>query len=533
MKNTQISGPRPRLSAAMIVCNEQDVIAETLDSIRAITDEIIVWDSGSEDETVSIARKKGAKVFQGFWKNDFSAARNACLEKVSGDWVLWLNAGEQLSADTRQKLREFIDSSAELNKAYLLMVEIPSADSRATGEQIAQPRLLPVKAGLKFEGRVRETLYRSIQAAGLEMAVAPGRIIRHSRQHSQVRKCLLAQRDLELVALEQAEKEEPETRLYLAQGEAYINMGVYDKAREAFSRAIEIAEYGSSDMLEGYYGLLTCYNSDQSLRDTQINVCFSALKIFPFDTQLLLAMGNYFQIHNLLDLAAQAFGIAVKFGKINSTSWHLCELPEVAASFLVMILQLQGKNEEAAQVLEEALKCHPQSARLPRVALDFYIKQGQEDKALETAKRSGAISGEDDPLVMAIRGACLAATQNWTPALALLQSAYLMDCRKPLCLRWLAVTLLSNGQIESAKPVLAEWQQLEPANPELLSYLAAVQEKHAFPDAAKAEEPADDSESALRRYRIDPGAPITELMSIRKSVADQSPAADSQNQEQT
>ena len=98
MKTQQVRNGRPRLSVALIARNEQEVIAETLDSILAIADEIIVWDSGSEDETMSLARKKGVKVFQGFWKNDFSAARNDCLSKVSGDWVLWLDAGEKLEA---------------------------------------------------------------------------------------------------------------------------------------------------------------------------------------------------------------------------------------------------------------------------------------------------------------------------------------------------------------------------------------------------------------------------------------------------
>ena len=97
MKTEQVRNGRPRLSVAIIVRDEQEVIAESLQSLRAIADEIVVWDSGSEDETIAIARKNGAKVFQGFWKNDFSAARNACMAKVSADWVLWLDAGERLS----------------------------------------------------------------------------------------------------------------------------------------------------------------------------------------------------------------------------------------------------------------------------------------------------------------------------------------------------------------------------------------------------------------------------------------------------
>jgi tetratricopeptide (TPR) repeat protein len=517
MKTEQVRNCRPRLSVAIIARNEQEVITGTLDSVRAIADEIIVWDSGSEDDTISLARKKGAKVFQGFWKNNFSAARNECLEKVAGDWVLWLDAGEKLDDKTAEKLREFIDSSTDPRKAYQLMVEISPADNFTAGEQIAQPRLLPVKAGLKFEGRVRETLHPSIKAAGLEIETAPGRILRHSRQHSQDRKIRLANRDLGLVELELINNENPEPRLFLVQGEAYVNSGDYDRAREVFIKAIDLAESGSIEMLEGYYGLLTGYNGDPNLRDAQMRVCLSALEVFPKDAQLLLAIGSYFQSHNRLDLASRAFETAVKYGQINTSIWHLCGLPEVAASCLVMTLQLLGKDEEACKVLETALARNPQSPRLLRLATDIYIKNGKAALAIETAQRNGTVSGKDDPHILAIRGASKAAKQEWTPALAYLQSAYLLGCRDILCLRWLAVTLLSTGQAESVRPVLAEWQKLEPKNPELLAYLAAVREP-CTESGINAEQEPGNVKSTDRQYRVDSGKPATDVALIQIPV---------------
>ena len=85
---------RPRLSVAMIVRDEQEVLATSIDSVRPIADEIVVLDTGSTDQTVTIAKRLGAVVGQAAWDDDFSAARNRCLEQVTGDWVLWLDAGE-------------------------------------------------------------------------------------------------------------------------------------------------------------------------------------------------------------------------------------------------------------------------------------------------------------------------------------------------------------------------------------------------------------------------------------------------------
>ena len=515
MKTEQVRNGRPRLSVAIIVRDEQEVIAESLQSLRAIADEIVVWDSGSEDETIAVARKNGAKVFQGFWKNDFSAARNACMAKVNADWVLWLDAGEKLSDLGAKKLREFIDTAADLKKAYLVMVEIPPGDNCSTGEQIAQPRLLPAKANLKFEGRIRETLYPSIQAAGLKIDSAPVRIIRHPRQHSPDRRIRHANRNLGLAELELIDNETLAARLFLAQGEAFVGLGSYDRAREAFIKAIDLAEPGSTEMLEGYYGLLTGYNNDPKMRDAQMRVSLNALEVFPLDIQLLLAIGSYFQSRNRLDLAARAFETAVKFGQTNPSTWHLCDLPDVAVSCLCLALQLQNKDEEACRVLEDALNRRPQSARLSRLAMDLYIKAGSVEQALGIAQRAGLTSGSDDPLVMAIRGACSAAKQEWTPALGYLQSAYLMGCHNVLCLRWLAVTLLCNGQAQAAKPVLEEWQKLEPANPELLAYIAAVAETQNTFSVKEDEEEIGKAKTAVRQYRLDSGTSIAEANSIK------------------
>ena len=230
---------------------------------------------------------------------------------------------------------------------------------------------------------------------------------------------------------------------------------------------------------------------------------------------MLLAIGSYFQARNRLDLAVRAFETAVKFGQTNPSTWHLCELPDVAASCLCLALQLQGKDQDACRALEDAFNRSPQSARLLRLAIDLYIKNGNAEQALDMAKRSGMASGMDDPLILAIRGACKAAKQEWTPALAYLQSAYLMGCHSPLCLRWLAVTLLSNGQAQAAKPVLDEWQKLEPANPELLAYIAAVRETQNAISIKEEEEEVGEARTAVRQYRLDSGTSIAEVNPIR------------------
>ena len=88
--------PEPRISLCMIVKNEEKDLPRCLESVRGLVDEIVVLDTGSEDNTVSVAESFGAKVYHMDWPGNFSAARNESLKKAGGNWILYLDADEAL-----------------------------------------------------------------------------------------------------------------------------------------------------------------------------------------------------------------------------------------------------------------------------------------------------------------------------------------------------------------------------------------------------------------------------------------------------
>ena len=74
---------RSRVSAAMIVRNEEAFLNECLRSIVDEVDEIVIVDTGSVDRTQEIAARYDARIIERPWANDFSAARNCAIDHVS------------------------------------------------------------------------------------------------------------------------------------------------------------------------------------------------------------------------------------------------------------------------------------------------------------------------------------------------------------------------------------------------------------------------------------------------------------------
>jgi glycosyltransferase involved in cell wall biosynthesis len=95
------------LSVVIITHNEAANLGRTLESVKPLVcdgkGEIIIVDSGSTDRTVEIAKSFGAKVFVEEWKG-FAAQKNSAIDKATGDWILSLDADEEVGSGMRDFL---------------------------------------------------------------------------------------------------------------------------------------------------------------------------------------------------------------------------------------------------------------------------------------------------------------------------------------------------------------------------------------------------------------------------------------------
>ena len=105
------------ISAVILTKNEEKNIKDCLESL-SWCDERIVIDSESEDKTLEIAQKSGAKVFTHKLYN-FSDQRNYGLDKAKGDWILFIDADERVSSGLWYEIMQHINEPIENPSGFL------------------------------------------------------------------------------------------------------------------------------------------------------------------------------------------------------------------------------------------------------------------------------------------------------------------------------------------------------------------------------------------------------------------------------
>jgi len=95
----------PLISATIVACNEANNLERALRSL-ACADEIVLVDSGSTDETPAIAASLGARVINQPWQG-YAAQKNFATAQAQHDWILSLDADEELDAEALAAIRSW------------------------------------------------------------------------------------------------------------------------------------------------------------------------------------------------------------------------------------------------------------------------------------------------------------------------------------------------------------------------------------------------------------------------------------------
>lgn len=146
-----------RISLCMIAKNEEQNIERCLRSVKGVVDEIIVVDTGSSDRTCQIAQGFGAKVQSFIWNDNFSDARNVSLDLATGDWILFLDADEELAKASRAILRQAVLQPG-VEGYFIKIVNVAGDDRCPETNADTVFRLFRNRSDYRFRGAVHEQI---------------------------------------------------------------------------------------------------------------------------------------------------------------------------------------------------------------------------------------------------------------------------------------------------------------------------------------------------------------------------------------
>lgn len=151
------------LSVCMIVRNESHHLPKALASVKGIAAEMVVVDTGSTDDTVSIATAMGAKVLHFDWIDDFAAARNTAIEAATQPWILSLDADQQLASDSVGALTTALQRTDCMAQVVTIDLYGPPTMGQSEVELAFKSlRLFRNHPQIRFSGRVHEDVSKSL-----------------------------------------------------------------------------------------------------------------------------------------------------------------------------------------------------------------------------------------------------------------------------------------------------------------------------------------------------------------------------------
>ncbi|MBV6457783.1 MAG: Beta-barrel assembly-enhancing protease [Fimbriimonadaceae bacterium] len=345
------------LSACLIVKNEAANLGRCLASLSEIADEIVVVDTGSSDETVSIAESFGAKIGRFEWCDDFSAARNASLALATGDWALWIDADEELPAGSAKMLREGL--MRPHFGGYFVRIRNLMSDDGGADEYVHTPlRLFRLLPGVEFSSRIHEQVIPSLDRLGLFTATIEGAELLH---YGYAPEQMLAKGKLDRTVsmLEREVEESPNDAFHLFNlANAYRVAGRFQDAVVTVTRCVANLPLRASYGTVAYHLLASSY-SDLGQFEETLKACAAA------EIQGYNGVLNEFerafalmQLNRLDEALAAMDRCYAEPWSVNQTGDYGI-ITHKRAAIRGQILAQLGRADEALAAFEESLKGNP------------------------------------------------------------------------------------------------------------------------------------------------------------------------------
>lgn len=281
---------KQKVSLCMIMKNEEEHLARCLTSVKGVADEIIIVDTGSTDASVEIAESFGATVLHEEWINDFAHHRNTGLEHATGDWILVLDADEELIDGT--KLLPFLNDPAM--DGYLFR-EVNFVGDQVGADSVVNSafRIFRNKPHHRYVGALHEQIYAQVDHDCTRSQFIPVEIFHYGYLDHTTESKNKKARNMGIVLEEVKRKPNDSFTLFNA-GVEFQRIGDHATAIDYFMRSFK----NLSDLRMNFSSLLlrnmVAALCEMERFDEALQVVVDALEAYPEYTDLVYLKG---QIH--------------------------------------------------------------------------------------------------------------------------------------------------------------------------------------------------------------------------------------------
>jgi len=349
---------KPKLSLAMIVKDEADNLGRCLNSVQGVVDEIVVVDTGSSDNTVEIAEKFGAKVIHYKWHNDFSAARNVSLEHSTGEWVMFLDADEELVREDIPELKKLLEDAEHEGFFFNEFNFVGDKEEDGVVVNLAF-RLWRNKPEYRFSGAIHEQIVAKVQSQNQNVGLTGIRINHYGYLNKATKEKNKVQRNLNIL-IKEAEKHPDDSFTRFNLGVEYLRLKDHEKALDQYKKA-----FANLTGLNLAYASMLIRNIALCLKELgrhkeALKVLKDAKEAYPDYTDLFYLEGLVYLADKDVLSAIHCFETCLDMGPAGKT--HISRTGTggyIAANSLANAYRAIGNEQKAVAAYEKALRDNP------------------------------------------------------------------------------------------------------------------------------------------------------------------------------
>lgn len=384
------------ISLCMIVKNEEKLLPRCLESVKSLVDEIIIVDTGSEDNTLTIARQYTEHVYQFKWNHDFSAARNESLRYATGKWILVLDADEYVQNTGHDELQQFLQKY-DAQKPCCFILKIMNYTGSGHDEtkmmESTGARLFSNHSAIRYRQPLHEQLTSSQGEIRFQSLPLPFTIFHTGYTQEIVQQKNKSQRNMAILEKMKSDKQNDPFYHFIL-GNEYANAGDMEQALHAYRLS-----YDKSRPADAWYHHLMDRLITLEMQQSQHHLAYqhiqTGLNLKPHHTDYYCLHGILLDSLGYLNAAAREFERCIQIAddaqRKNVPYWivqpaHGKVVPYQmlgdihrkkgdligAITYWIKTLHLQPKNYKVLQQLAEHLLATETSDQVERILEMLY-----------------------------------------------------------------------------------------------------------------------------------------------------------------